>query len=332
MEGVWLSGWQKVNASLQRVQKRLPWALIKKILTITFFVAVAILLVVKAREIEWQKVFETLKNTEITTLALTVALSLLCYSFYACFDLFGRYILKTNASAFKTWAAAWISYACNLNLGALIGSVAFRYRLYSQIGVKSATVTQILGISVVTNWLGYFLLAGLLFVSGSVDVPQSWSISNVALQVLGGVFIGVIAFYLYLCGFSSQREFQIRGRSFTLPSLKLASLQFLVACTHWTLMATVIYQFFSGQVEFTTVYAVLLISCVAGAVSHIPGGLGVLEAVFIALLAGQMQRYEILAGLFAYRCVFYFVPLLIALPAYLIFEAKCQAPENQNGD
>lgn len=320
--GAIASGKQKIGNGMQRVHSKIPWAKVKKLLSIAFFIAVAVLLIMKARDIEWPKVIETLKATPMSTLVISVALSFLCYGVYASYDLFGRYILNTRASAFKTWAAAWISYACNLNLGAMIGSIAFRYRLYSRIGVKSGTVTRIIGISVASNWLGYLLLAGGLFVSGAVDVPGSWKISNTALRFLGGSFLLVIAFYLYLCGFSRQREFEFRGHSLTLPSLKMAILQFATACAHWTLMALVMYQFFQDQVPFTTVYAVLLISCVAGALSHIPGGLGVLEAVFVALLAGQMQRYEVIAAVFGYRCVFYFIPLLVAVPSYLLYEAR----------
>ena len=56
------------------------------------------------------------------------------------------------------------------------------------------------------------------------------------------------------------------------------------------------------------VLAVLLLAAVAGAVSHVPGGLGVLEAVFIAALGSQVPRPELLAALLAYRCVYYLLP------------------------
>lgn len=322
MEGVILNGWNKLGGCLHRAQKKMPWSMIKKVLSVAFFIAVAVLLVIKAREIEWSKVFETLRATELSTLALSVVLGFLCYSVYASYDLFGRYILKLKISPVKSWVAAWISFACNLNLGSLIGSVAFRYRLYSQIGVRGATVTRIIGISAATNWLGYLLLAGALFVSGVVEVPSNWLVGDTELRFLGAAFLLVVAAYLLMCGFSPKREFEVRGHSITLPTLKMAALQFSAASVHWTLMALVMFQFFSGQVPFATVYAVLLISCVAGALSHIPGGLGVLEAVFVALLAGEMQRYEVLAAVFAYRCVFYFIPLMVAIPSYLIFEAR----------
>lgn len=42
------------------------------------------------------------------------------------------------------------------------------------------------------------------------------------------------------------------------------------------------------DVNYFFVLGVLLVSSIAGVIVHIPAGIGVLEAVFIALLAGSM--------------------------------------------
>ncbi len=303
---------------------------LKKALGIIFFCAIAYLLVSHAKEIEWAKVFEVMRETDIRTLLTGFIIGFLCYTAYAAYDLFGRHLLKLHTSAVSTMLAAWISYACNLNLGAVIGSVALRYRLYSRLGVSSGDVTKIIGISVTSNWLGYCLLAGGLFASGSVEPPGSWAIGKTALQIIGASLLLVVGTYLYLCFFSKKREYQIKSKSFTLPPTKIVLLQFGVACVHWTLMAATIYQFMPEELSFPTVYAVLLVSCVAGAVSHVPGGLGVLEAVFVALLAGDVPKYQLIAGVFAYRCVFYLAPLIISLPLYLAFESFYKVRKQPN--
>lgn len=294
---------------------------LKRALSILFFCAIAYLLFTHAKEIEWAKVFEAMRETDVRTLLTGFGIGFLCYTAYAAYDLFGRHLLKLRTSAFSTVLAAWISYACNLNLGAIIGSVALRYRLYSRLGVSSGDVTKIIGISVTSNWLGYCLLAGGLFVSGYIDPPASWAVGKTSLQVIGAVLVLVVGTYLYFCFFAKKREYQIRNQTFTLPPTKIVLMQFGVAGIHWTLMAATIYQFMPDELSFATVYAVLLVSCVAGAVSHVPGGLGILEAVFVALLAGDVPKHQLIAGVFAYRCVFYLAPLVISLPLYLAFES-----------
>lgn len=296
------------------------WPWIKRILTIAFFSAVAYLIYDRGSAIEWSKVFETLRDTSSRTLFTAFVLVFFSYLAYGTYDLFGRHLLGLKIPAFKTSLAAIISYSTNLNLGSLIGSIAFRYRLYSRLGVSSTNITKLLGISVATNWLGYLLLAGALFVSGSMVPPGNWVIGKIALQVVGATLLLLVVVYLSLCAFSPKREIVVRSHTLTLPSTKIALLQLAASCAHWTLMASVVYQFFSADVEFTTVFAVLLTSAIAGAVSHVPAGLGVLEAVFIALLAGQVERYKIIAAFLAYRSVYYLAPVVIVIPLYLWFE------------
>jgi uncharacterized membrane protein YbhN (UPF0104 family) len=56
----------------------------------------------------------------------------------------------------------------------------------------------------------------------------------------------------------------------------------------------------------------------------VPAGLGVLEAVFVALLSHEMPQYELLAALVAYRVIYYLVPLAVAVVAYLVMEAHAK--------
>ncbi len=299
-----------------------PW--VKRVAWGIFFIAVGTLLVHKGSELEWEKILDAFRKTPMSSLVLGAGVGLLCYSAYALYDLLGCHVFGIKVNRFGAWSSAWISYACNLNLGALVGSVAFRYRLYSRLDVAAGDVTRILGVTVLSNWLGYCLLAGTLFIFGFLDLPENWAIGQMGLKLVGAVLVGVVLFYLYLSIFSERREFQVRSQTIYLPTLNVVGLQFLISITHWSLMAAVVYIFMPEELGYFTVYAVLLISGIAGAVSHVPGGLGVLEAVFIAMLAGRVDKHSLLAALFAYRCVFYLLPLAIAIPGYLLFESQAK--------
>jgi uncharacterized membrane protein YbhN (UPF0104 family) len=62
---------------------------------------------------------------------------------------------------------------------------------------------------------------------------------------------------------------------------------------------------------------------VAGLVLRVPAGLGVLEAVGVALLAGEkLGQDEVLAALLAYRALYYFVPLALAAVAFGVAELR----------
>lgn len=104
----------------------------------------------------------------------------------------------------------------------------------------------------------------------------------------------------------------------------MALLQVALGATNWSLMGLVVYLMFFGQVPYPTVLAILMISSVAGVITHIPAGLGVLEAVFVALLAGEMAQASVVAGLIGYRAVYFLAPLLLATLVYFALEAQAR--------
>jgi uncharacterized membrane protein YbhN (UPF0104 family) len=56
--------------------------------------------------------------------------------------------------------------------------------------------------------------------------------------------------------------------------------------------------------------------------THIPAGLGALEAVFVVMLGSRLPQSELLAALLAYRAIYYLAPLLLAVIAYLAIESR----------
>jgi hypothetical protein len=242
------------------------------------------------------------------------------YAAYISYDLLARRYTGHQLGIGRTAAVAGVCFAFNLNLGALVGGVALRYRMYGRFGLTASVITRILGFSVLTNWIGYSALAGAAFVSGLVDLPDDAPISSAALRAFGAVLLLVVAAYLAACRWSRRRRWNVRGQTIELPRARMAMLQITASVTHWSLVAAVVYVLLQGKVEFVTVLGALLLSSVAGVITHIPAGLGVLEAVFLSLLAGAHPVNQLLAALLAYRAVFFLAPLTIAGFTYLALE------------
>jgi uncharacterized membrane protein YbhN (UPF0104 family) len=90
-------------------------------------------------------------------------------------------------------------------------------------------------------------------------------------------------------------------------------------------MSGIVFVLLQQRIAFPTVVSVLLLAGIAGVITHIPAGLGVLEAVFVALLSHQMPQSALLAGLVAYRVVYYLAPLGLAAVVYLVMEARARS-------
>ncbi|PIB52210.1 hypothetical protein AOA57_01925 [Pseudomonas sp. 2588-5] len=297
----------------------------KKPLTIAFFLVLIVLFTLLALRIDWSEVVQTLGDFKVRTLVIASALTLCSFLVYASFDLIGRTYIRQNLVWKQILPVGIISYAFNLNLSAWVGGIAMRYRLYSRLGVSTGNIAKILGLSLATNWFGYMAIAGVVFSSGLVTMPPGWKVSTTALQGIGALLVLASLGYLVACQFSKKRAWTIRGMEINLPSVRMACLQLLLGALNWSLMAAVIFTLLPAKLDYPLVLGVLLISAIAGVLTHIPAGLGVLEAVFIALLQHEASRGSLLAGLIAYRAIYFIVPLLIALVMYLGVEAKAKA-------
>ncbi|MCO8311115.1 lysylphosphatidylglycerol synthase domain-containing protein [Pseudomonas mandelii] len=301
------------------------WHRWKKPLTMLFFLALIVLFTMLAQRIEWGEVLDTLANLKVRTLIIAFGLTLLSFLVYACFDLIGRTYIRQDLTWRQILPVGIISYAFNLNLSAWVGGVAMRYRLYSRLGVSKSNIAKILGLSLATNWFGYMVIAGTVFSSGLVRMPPGWKLSSDALQGVGVLLLLLSAAYLVACRFSRRREWSIRGVEINLPSLHMAVLQLALGALNWSLMAAVIFTLLPSKLDYPLVLGVLLISAFAGVITHIPAGLGVLEAVFVALLQHEASRGSLVAGLLAYRAIYFLLPLLITVVMYLVVEARAKS-------
>jgi uncharacterized membrane protein YbhN (UPF0104 family) len=90
-------------------------------------------------------------------------------------------------------------------------------------------------------------------------------------------------------------------------------------------MGAVMYTLLRGEVPYPTVLGVLMTASIVGVVTPIPAGLGVLEAVCLALLSGHMRQGALMGAVLAYRALYYLLPLLGGIALYAALERYASA-------
>jgi uncharacterized membrane protein YbhN (UPF0104 family) len=301
----------------------LPRAL--RALSLLFLLLVAVVLVRYARNVDWRAVAAALAALPPATLAAVAGLTVASYLVYGGYDLAARRYTGHHLSTRRVLAISLSSYAFALNLGALLGGAGLRYRMYARSGLRNGTIGRIVAFVVATNWLGYVALGGVLFAAGTIAAPTGLAMSPGLLRALGVAMLAVAAAYLAACAAWHGRTFHLRGHHFRWPSPRLGLVQVVLAALDWALMGTLLWVLLGPAYPWPLVAATLLLSAIATAVLHVPAGLGVAEAVFVAVLAGGAPEPRILAALLAWRAAYYVVPLVAAVAFYAGVEARAGA-------
>jgi uncharacterized membrane protein YbhN (UPF0104 family) len=288
---------------------------------VAFFVLVIGAIAVYARSIDWQPVGEALRSYRPATLALAALVAAASCLVYASFDL----LTRPHAGAGPSWRwivpVAFTSYTFNMNLGPWIGSFGIRLRQYAKLGIGAAQTLRVLVFSVITNWSGYVLLAGLVFAIQRPPVlPPEWPLGAAALRTAGVILLAVIAAYWMLCALARRRVYSIYKLSLRLPPLHTAVAQTCLAAGNWMLMATVLWILLGGAAGYPAVLATMLLASVAGAIVHIPGGVGVIEAVVLSVLGRDVPHGPLVAALLVYRATFYLWPFVLGVATFAIME------------
>lgn len=293
---------------------------ITPLITILFVAYFVLALYKGLTTIDWQEVASSLALLDgkiIFVVAVVAVVNLLALT---CFDQLAISYLAERVSRLKVSKVALISYVLNLNLGAILGSVGVRYRLYSKIGVNPLKIHLIVVFSALSNWMAYLFLLGLM----ALFMTPSFLASFPPILIKLGATTFLAINFIYLVGCFKGASFNIKATQFKLPPFHYGPLQIAIGSFQWFLQGLMIYllfRFFNIPVGYIDVLATFLVAAIAGVLTHIPSGIGVLEAVFLSLTP-QAYHPQVLASLIGFRAIYYLFPLSLALPSYFLIEAK----------
>ena len=305
------------NAGLWgRLRQQRWWPWLATALSGAFIVFVGFLLFRQASKVDWGTVWRAFLALPTTVLLAAGVLAWSSHLLYSTFDLVGRHYTRHGLTVARTVGITLIAYPFTLNLGSIIGGVSARYRLYSRQGVGVGQIGQIVGLSIITNWLGYFVLAGAVFWAWTPQLPAGWQIGSLQLRWIGAALAGVTVLYVALCVWRKGQPLTLRGHTFPMPNWRVGLLQVALSTTNWMLMGGAIWVLTQQQAPYAAALATVLLGAIAGLISRIPAGLGVLEAVGVAVLSAYMPAPQALAAVLAYRTLYFFAPLVLAAVAF----------------
>lgn len=257
-------------------------------------------------------------------LLAALALTVLNYTVLTFYDFFAVRYVRHSIAYPRIVLASFISYAFAHNTGmAALSGGSVRYRIYSGWGFTAFEVTKIALFCTLTFWLGFLLIAGLVFTISPVAIPASLRLPVGSLGPIGIGCLVLLSAYI-LISLVWRRPVRIRTFEIEFPRFPLSIVQVAVAALDWSLAAGALYALLSptANIGYPAFLGLFLFAQTAGLLSQVPGGLGVFESAMILFLAPRLPGASVLGSLIAFRGIYYLLPLLAATVLLGAHEAR----------
>jgi glycosyltransferase 2 family protein len=267
------------------------------------------------RNIDYDQVFDVIRATDFSTIALALVLVTASYGSITLYDWLALHTMGRKDVPYRIAAlASFTSYPIAHGIGAVaLISPVIRYRIYSGNGVGAMGVANICFLTGLTFWLGNMTALGfsLLYEPTAISVIDHLSpgLNRLFAVVL---LCGVTAFLVW-----SWLHPRSLGRSrwlVRLPSGPLVLVQIVVGLLDLTAAALAMYVLIPSGLDIGLfrLLAVFIAATLLGFASHAPAGLGVFDATILIGL-GSEDREQLLAVLLMFRFLYHLLPLSIAL-------------------
>lgn len=252
------------------------------------------------------------------------AASYLCLSFFDWLAV--RYAGKPLAWH-RTALTSFTALSIGHNVGvAALSSGAIRYRFYARWGLGVGDVAKVILFCGITVGLGLATMGGLALLLYPSTAEGLMGVNGPELKGMAVVCLSLPLAWIVLSAFV-RGELSVRKWSLTLPPLPLAIGQVVAGTANYACVAACLHQLLAAtsEVNYLEVAAIYVIGILASLISHVPGGLGVLEATVLYLQPGA----EAVGALLVFRLVYFLVPLALGLPTLLASEYVLRSPEKR---
>ena len=218
---------------------------------------------------------------------------------------------------------SFTTYALSHNIGAsVISGAAVRYRAYSTKGLNAVEIGILVALCSFTFGLGTIMLGGFVLIGEPELVTRLFDIPETSGRIAGFGLLMLVGLYV-LGSVMGFRPLRIGRYELIYPRPMIVLRQLFAAPIELLGAAGIIYFALpeAGNPGFFVVAGVFLGSFSAALLSNAPGGLGVLEFVFLKAMP-DVSASDVIAALLVFRLLYLLIPLLFACVVVIVFERQ----------
>lgn len=298
---------------LGRVQALFASKWLMPTITLVLFVLAVMAIYHMLREIQPDQLWAELRGMSPVSLLLSLLFMALSFLFMVGYDASALRYIGRKLPWKTVGLASFTGYAFSNTIGmALVSGASVRYRIYVEAGLDGMDVARVAAFCALAFGIGAHVVAamGLAWQPDLVAERLGWSAEALRAGGIAGLAVaaGVLVWLM------------VRPRSMTvwrwrldLPGWRLSLAQLGISLVDILFAGACLFVLLpEGSVPFGAFMLVFVVAMVAGIASHIPGGLGVFEAVMLTALHDHVPAEQMTAALVVFRAIYYLLPLVLA--------------------
>ncbi|BAQ66543.1 lysylphosphatidylglycerol synthase domain-containing protein [Geminocystis sp. NIES-3709] len=262
-----------------------------------------------------ESVWLYLKNIPHWHKVVALVMTILGYGLMTGYDLLGFSHIRQKLSPFKIAFTAFVSYAVGNTIGfTAFSGTAIRYHYYGLWGISKIKIGELIIFTHLTFWLGLLTISGVVSLLDPLTLPSVIKLPFKSIHPLGYIFLSLVIIY-FIVSVTIKHSFNLGEEEITFPKPKISVGTIIIAALDWGLAAGVLYLLLpvNSAMSYISFFGIYIIALTAGLISTVPGGLGVFETIMLYLRPQSVSSSDMLGGLIAYRIVYFFIPLIVAL-------------------
>lgn len=275
----------------------------------------------------FSEIFERMRAVSFFRLVLGLAFCAASYACLSAFDMLGLRYVGRRLPYPRVALAAFIGLSLGHSIGfAGLSSGAIRYRFYTRWGLTAAEVAKLVVFSGVTVGLGLLTLGGIVLIWRPGLSSQLTSLEAQSVRALGAGCLVLVAVYPLLAAFV-PKAIRIRGWIIKMPSPSLAFAQIGLGTMNFALVAGCLHQALrsAADVNYSDAAAAFVLANTTTILTHVPGGLGVIEGVVTMTLPYP----HLIGAVLVFRVIYFLVPLVLGIATFALAEAAFRRRDAQ---
>ncbi|OHT20341.1 bifunctional lysylphosphatidylglycerol flippase/synthetase MprF [Edaphosphingomonas haloaromaticamans] len=257
-------------------------------------------------------------------IAASVLLTAASYFMLTLYDVLALRIIGRPLPYRTAALASLASYTLSHNFGfALLTGGSARYRVYRSAGLDAGEIVRVIATASITFWMGVVAMAAVALVAHPMALDLGiFTLSPFAQRCAGATIIAAGLVLIWKLR-GESRSVRLFRWSFPHPSPGQAIAQIAIAALDLAAASGALLVLVpgAGLHQFPLFFLAYTVAIIASLLSHVPGGVGVFEAVILAALP-EIAPPSLLAALIMYRIIYYLAPLMVAAALLVVHERR----------